>query len=276
MILADAHVHIYDCFDLEKFLDAAYSNFQTQAYRLGYGDNFTPILLLTETSKDFWFNRLRENADDRKTHKERAVQNWEFHHTCESVSFSAISGNSKSLIIIAGCQIETKEGLEVLALCTTNRFRSGTPIIDLIREVKKTDGIPVIPWGFGKWLGKRGKILNNFLKTQKDSMIFLGDNSGRPSFLPFPHHFKVAKKNGINILRGSDPLPFATEYGRAGSFGFFLHEKISTTYPAESLKQIFMKPKLKIQSYGNFENPFRFLCNQLNMQIKKQYSKYKV
>jgi len=29
MIIADAHVHIYDCFDLDKFLDTAYSNFKS-------------------------------------------------------------------------------------------------------------------------------------------------------------------------------------------------------------------------------------------------------
>lgn len=275
MILADAHVHIYDCFKLEKFLDAAYSNFQSIANRLGCADKFTPILLLTETAKDFWFNRLREYVDDDSTNNGRAVKKWEFHHTGESVSLFAKSGKSKDLIIIAGRQIETAEGLEVLALSTTSNFRSGIPIIDLIKEVKKDDAIPVIPWGFGKWLGKRGKILNNFMKTHKDSKIFFGDNSGRPSFLPFPHHFKVAKKNGIHILPGTDPLPFATEYDRVGSVGFLLEEKISKTYPAKSLKKILMQSKLRVQSYGDFENPFRFFRNQLKMQIKKQYSKHK-
>lgn len=275
MILADAHVHIYDCFDVEKFLDAAYSNFHSKANQLGYGDKFIPILLLTETAKDFWFNRLSKLADGKNTNRFKEVKKWKFYYTGETVSLFARSGNSKDLIIIAGRQVETAEGLEVLALSTTSNFGSGIPIIDLIKEVKKDDAIPVIPWGFGKWLGKRGKILNNFIKTHKDSKIFLGDNSGRPSFLPFPHHFKIAKRNGIHILPGSDPLPFNTEYHRVGSFGFLLEEKISKSYPAKGLKQILMKPKLRLQSYGDFENPFRFLRNQLKMQIKKQYSKYK-
>jgi len=273
MILVDAHVHIYDCFDLEKFLDAAYSNFQSQADRLGQGDNFIPILLLAETAKDCWFNRLREYADGKNTHRDRAIQKWEFHLTDERLSLFARSRNSKSLIIIAGRQVETAEGLEVLALSTTGSFKLGIPIINLIKEVKKQDAIPVIPWGFGKWLGRRGKILNNYMKTHKNSKVFLGDNSGRPSFLPFPHHFKIAKKNGIPILPGSDPLPFETEYGRVGSFGFLLEEKISKTCPAKSLKQILVHSKLRAQSYGDFENPFRFFRNQIKMQIKKQYSK---
>jgi hypothetical protein len=272
MIFADAHVHIYDCFDLEKFLSAAYANFQSAATRLYQSNGFTSILLLTETEKDFWFERLRDYAN--RNSKNRALKKWRFQHTGERVSLTASFSNSKNLIIIAGRQIETAEGLEVLALFTTNNFKSGIPIIDLVREVKKYDGIPVIPWGFGKWLGKRGKILDNFMEKYKDSKIFLGDNGGRPSVLPFPHHFKVAKRNGISILPGSDSLPFTTEYHRAGSFGFILEEEISTIYPAESLKQILMGSKLRIQSYGDFENPFRFFRNQLKMQIKKQYLKY--
>ena len=192
MILADAHVHIYDCFDLEKFLDAAYSNFQSQADRLGQGDNFIPVLLLAETAKDCWFNRLREYADGKNTHRDRAIQKWEFHLTGERLSLFARSGNSKSLIIIAGRQVETAEGLEVLALSTTVSFRPGIPIIDLIKEVKKHDAIPVIPWGFGKWLGRRGSVLKRLLKLAKNSDFFLGENGGRPNITLSPSHFKIA------------------------------------------------------------------------------------
>jgi hypothetical protein len=273
MILVDAHVHIYDCFNLERFLDAAYSNFRSEADRSGLGDKFTPILLLTETSKDFWFNRLREYADGRKKHNDRLTQKWDFHQKSESVSIFASSGNCKELIIIAGRQIETAEGLEVLALSTLRRFNSGIPIIDLIREVKKCDAIPVIPWGFGKWLGRRGKILDNLIETCKDLKIFLGDNGGRPPVLPIPRHFDIARRYGIRILPGSDPLQFRTEYNRAGSFGFLLEDNVSATKPAESLNQILMTPGKKLQAYGSLENPFRFFRNQLKMQIKKRFSK---
>lgn len=272
MVLIDAHVHIHDCFDLERFLDSAYSNFRFEADRLGLDDKFVPVLLLTETTKDFWFDRLKEFADDRKN-RNKPTQKWDFHHTNERLSIFARSGDSKYLIIIGGRQVETAEGLEVLALCTLDNFKPGFPIIDLIEDVKKNDAIPVIPWGFGKWLGIRGKILDDLIKAHKDLKISLGDNSGRLAVLPFPQHFKAAKRNGIHILPGSDPLPFTTEYGRAGSFGFLLEDEISETHPAENLKQILSQSELKIQPYGDLERPFRFFRNQLKMQIKKQYSK---
>jgi hypothetical protein len=46
MILVDAHVHIYGCFDLEKFFNAANFNFKSVAERLGHGNEFSGILLL--------------------------------------------------------------------------------------------------------------------------------------------------------------------------------------------------------------------------------------
>jgi hypothetical protein len=46
MILVDAHVHIYDCFDLETFLDSALGNFKAEALRLEQGNGSTAILNL--------------------------------------------------------------------------------------------------------------------------------------------------------------------------------------------------------------------------------------
>ena len=112
MILVDAHVHIYDCFDLEKFLDAAYSNFQSIADRLGHGDNFTPILLLAETAKDYWFDRLREYADGKNTYKDSAIKKWEFHHTGESVSLLPDPGIPKVLLLSQAARLKQQKDLK--------------------------------------------------------------------------------------------------------------------------------------------------------------------
>ena len=268
MIIVDAHVHIYDCFDLDKFLDAAYSNFKSEADRLGVGDKFTPVLLLAEAEGNCWFDRLREYADGRNTYKDTATQKWAFHHTGENESLTASSGNSKELLIIAGRQVETAEGLEVLALFTTASFRPDNPIVDLIKEIRKHDAIPVIPWGFGKWLGRRGSVLNNLMKIQKDLKFYLGDNSGRPSFLCLPHQFKIAKNNGIHILPGSDPLPFANEFRQVGKFGLIIHETLSIDKPGKVLKQILLNPIYNFLPYGHLERPFRFFHNQFNMLFR--------
>jgi hypothetical protein len=268
MILVDAHVHIYDCFDLEKFLDAAYSNFQSEADRLGHGNKFTPILLLAETQQNCWFDRLREFADGRNIHKDRATQKWEFHHTSESVSLNARSGNSKCLIIVAGRQVETAEGLEVLALFTTGSFRPDIPIIDLIKEVKKHDALPVIPWGFGKWLGRRGLVLKRLLKAAKSSDFFLGENGGRPNITLRPSHFKIAEKRGVRILPGTDSLPIESEFLRVASFGFSLNESCSEDKPARDLKKMLLDLSTEFTPYGKLEGLYPFLRNQIAVRLR--------
>jgi hypothetical protein len=272
MIIVDAHVHIHDCFDLEKFFHSAHTNFKFEAERIGHSNDFTGILLLVETRNENWFHRLADFADGKSIPNNKQTGTWAFYRTKEACSLCVKYQEAKKVFLIAGRQVETAEGLEVLALCTIDNFEDGTPMIESIELIKKAGGIPVIPWGFGKWVGKRGKMLTDFLKTLKDSEVFLGDNSGRPIFMPLPVHFQFAKKKGIHILPGSDPLPFATEYNRGGSFGFILPGIISEDYPARDLKRALLKPNLSIKSYGDLENIFRFFRNQIKMQLKKRLS----
>jgi hypothetical protein len=270
LILVDSHVHIYDCFDLEKFFDSAYANFKSAAEQFDHSNKFTGILLLTETSVDNWFRHLSDYAEGKNIPLIKKKYKWKIRHTSENNSLIVESEGSKKLLLIAGRQIATSEGLEILALSTVDNFKDGNPIKKLIADIKDKDGIPVIPWGFGKWLGRRGKILSDLMMEAEHNNFCLGDNGGRPKFLATPFHFKLAKKKGIRIFPGSDPLPFKAEYSRAGSYGFSIFESISFNYPWRDLKNILNKSELFINSYGSFENPFRFLHNQIAMQIRKR------
>ena len=107
----------------------------------------------------------------------KAIGNWAFHRTHEDCSLYAQSKNSQGLFLIAGRQIVTAENLEVLALATANDFRDGSPMEELIEAVKESGGIPAIPWGPGKWMGRRGVFLRNLLERAKDPGLFLGDRT---------------------------------------------------------------------------------------------------
>jgi hypothetical protein len=265
MILVDAHVHIYDCFDLQKFLDSAFENFAVAAARYGHVDNFTALLLLTETSKENWFQRFVEYARNKQSEG-----HWTFHLIHETCSIWAQRDASQGLFLIAGSQIVTEEDLEVLALLTDKQFGDGSPIDEVIRTVKEHGALPVIPWGFGKWTGKRGSILRHLLKAARNSELFLGDNGGRPSFSLNPSHFKIAESRGIRILPGSDSLPFPLESRRPGSFGFSIEASITHERPAKEIKRILLDPTTRPRAYGVLENPLRFLRNQFAMQIMKR------
>ena len=272
MILVDAHVHIYDCFDLEKFFNSAYSNFKNEAVRSYHGGNFIGILLLAETANENWFNHLSSWADGGSLPGHKDTGDWRFYRTDECCSLHAQSEDNRELFIIAGRQFVTFEGLEVLSLASTNSFSAGLPINKLIANVRDTGGIPVIPWGVGKWMGRRGTILNQLIEGAEDTGLFLGDNSGRPNFWPRPKLFKKGELKDIHVLPGSDALPLANEYNRVGKFGVAVHGKLLPDYPAKNLKRILLNFTDHLQPYGRLDRALRFFRNQLNIRLRKLFS----
>lgn len=275
MILVDAHVHIYDCFDLETFLDSALKNFKAEAVRYGQEDSFTALLLLTETARENWFHRLAGYAGNKSGTGTRSIGYWTFHRTNENCSLYARRRDDQELFLIAGRQIVTAEHLEVLALATAKDFRDGFPMEELIEAVKENGGIPAIPWGPGKWMGRRGVFLRNLLERAKDPGLFLGDNGNRPSFWRRPPHFSLAETKGIRVLPGTDPLPFPSKSRCPGSFGFSLQGSITSEHPARDLKRILADQTTCPKAYGHLEHPWRFFRNQLAMQIIKHLRKAK-
>lgn len=273
MIFIDSHVHIYGCFSLKAFLDSALTNFEDEACLHTPGRTFSACLLLTEGARDNWFSRLKNFANKGLKIGNQAKHQWVFHFTRESSSLLARRGGVQELYLMAGRQIITSEELEVLALITERQFEDGKPLKVVIECVKESGGIPVIPWGFGKWMGRRGKVLERRMKESSTHDCFLGDNGGRPSFLPRPTHFNLAESLGIKILPGSDPLPFASEFWRPGSFGFSVEGSITPNLPASDLKRILLNQKTSIRAYGKLEHPFRFCRNQIKMQFNKQLQK---
>ena len=268
MLLVDAHVHIYDCFNLKTFFDSAYCNFKTHADRFGHGDDFTGILLLAETARDNWFHNLSSYAEGHGLPGNRQTGPWRFHHTAEAESLCARSDDNRKLFLIAGRQVVAAEGLEVLALAGTGTFSDGTLINELIESVLEKDEVPVIPWGVGKWVGKRGTVVRSLLETGNKDIIFLGDNSGRPIFWPRPGLFKKGDSKGFRILPGSDPLPFADECHRVGNFGFMILWTLSLENPAKDLKQFLLNSTEYLRPYGRLERPLRFFHNQINLRLR--------
>ena len=275
MILVDSHVHIHGCFKLQVFLDSALANFMEEAGRCGHENDFTAFLLLTESKGENWFHRLKGGLQDRENGEDKIVNNWTFHPTREIYSLLARSLNGREIFMVAGRQILTRENLEVLALATTELFEDGNPLLEVIRAVRERGGIPVIPWGAGKWTGKRGEILKNLIEGAGDSSLFLGDNGGRPAILPRPRLFRLAEERGIRVLPGSDPLPFPSEVRRAGSFGLAIANMVNSEDPAEELKRILLDPKTPFRAYGRLEILHRFLRKQIAMQIKKRRNRVK-
>jgi hypothetical protein len=260
-ILVDAHVHVYDCFDIDDLLSAALRNFKHAAANMGLADNFTGVLLLSETSRDNWFSQASTAG---------RLKCWRIEPVQENLVMQAELLNNtteKNIIyIMAGRQIATAEGIELLALITGRSFEDGLSVEDSLTAVREQDAIPVLPWAVGKWLGKRGKILSGLLKAEAGSDLCIGDNSGRPVFWHNPSHFKQARALAMPLLSGSDPLPLAGEAERVGRFGFSLQGELGPSQPATDLKCLLREKGLKVKAYGRLENPWNFVTNQIRLR----------
>ena len=249
-------------------LDSAFLNFKNAASSFNDNLPFVGVLFLTEDHNQNWFVKHSSKGSSGKSISK--LKSWNIRSTQEECALIVEKNSYERIFIIAGKQINTLESLEVLALATTKQIPNGNPIRETISEILSVGGIPVLPWGFGKWLGKRGKVISQILNESKQSRnIFLGDNGGRPSFWRNPSHFKQAEKLRIQILPGSDPLPFEWEIRRLGSYGFSFCGSLNLDYPTKDLKKIILNPENRLQTYGELENFFNFVKNQVLIQVRK-------
>ena len=261
-IFVDPHVHIHSCFPLHKFFDAACVNFAAQAYEHDITE-FGGVLLLAESQGDDWFNWLAKMADEGEPIRNGCWEAWTVCRTEEKSALILRSDRGDELVLVAGRQIVTREKLEVSALLTETVFPDGARLTTTVEAIRNSGGLPMVPWGVSTWRGEPGKILLKFLSSQRSEEFFLGDNSGRPRFLPYPEQFIQAEQQGVRILPGSDPLPIRSEYWRPGSAGFSIAAEIGEHTPAEDLKQLMQDPTVRITPYHSPETLFRFTRNFL-------------
>jgi hypothetical protein len=271
MILVDAHVHIYSNYRIDKFFEAAFKNFRRVSKNYGDSKKNVGILCLAEGKNESFFQDLQEFAGGKGFIDRSILLKKSIKRTKENISLRVTSGQEDNIILIAGRQTVSQENIEVLALGSLKIFSEGHSIGKLIADIVAMGAIPVIPWGFGKWFAKRGKILKDIFENDEISRIFVGDNGNRPNFYPKPSLINLAEKMKIKNIPGSDPLPFADEYRRPGSYGFSIKGSLNFLEPWKYLKKKLLDPDTTFEYFGELESPLRFLRNQLKMQWLKLF-----
>lgn len=275
LILCDAHVHIHECFNPLLLIDAAVENFSRVTHYY-YGDRpFVGVLLLTEGEREHGFERFLELRNAGRQPEGAQHDDWSIESTEEDASLILKEPRNQRIILISGRQVLTRENMEVLAIGTRQTFEQSKSIDDLIARVHDAGALPVIPWGFGKWMGKRGKHVQRLIEQPNRPFFFLGDNANRPALWPYPALFNMAIQEGIRNLPGSDPLPFHSENKRAGCFGFMLQSSLDESTPFQSLKTKLTDPRTVIEPFGRGESPYRFIRNQVAMQYVKRAKKHR-
>jgi hypothetical protein len=262
-VLADWHVHFHGCFELGAFLDAALDNFRAGAAELGVGADPAGALFLAEARRDRYFRSFvalagREQGGD-----------WSFRATDEETSLLAVHRHGQRLVVIAGRQIATREGLEVLALNSVRETPDGLGFDEALATARADGALAVVPWGFGKWWFRRGRIVARHLEAASGPPFYLGDNAGRPRIAPAPRLFGRARARGIWVLPGTDPLPFRSQMGKVARYGCALDGPIDDRRPAASLLRSVRERATQPACYGRLEGLGAFCAFQVAMLARK-------
>ena len=256
--LVDAHVHLYRLFNPLDIVEAASTNFARLASELDLGSNAPGFLLLTQTESEPPPIEVFAGLP----------QKWQ-HTVIDDLGTLLIKHESHpDLYIVPGWQVITREGLEVLALASKHIPPSNRSAAETLGAVQRADGLPVLPWGIGKWTGSRESEIRRLIEEAEFTNVFFGDISGRLNLLSRPHLLSMAETAGHKVLAGTDPLPLAGEAQKIGRFGF--GAQFDPDQPVESLKAWLQSESKTPQAAGKTETLTRFLKLQLTIQIKKR------
>jgi hypothetical protein len=261
MTLVDAHVHVYPQFSAGTLLASAHRNFLHYA-RAAEGGAWQGVLLLAETSTCDWFVRTRESAQG------PAIDGWRVTTLPDDeTSLLVIGPQQQRIFVVAGRQINTREGIEVLTLASTVRIADAQSLEETLRLGLEAGSVVVLPWGAGKWLGRRARLVAQALQQWGD-MVFTGDNGGRPWIWPRPALFAAGEGRGRPVLPGTDPLPLAGREHRVGAHGFMLRGSLRDSQPGLDLRgRLVDASSLALQPFGCRETLRGFVRDQIELRL---------
>lgn len=179
------------------------------------------------------------------------------------------------LTVFKGQQMNTKEGLEVIVYGSEGTIPDHRDLA--YYQDLSSDFIVTLPWGVGKWLGKRGKFVRAFhqhslelsrLAPDKPAYFFLGDNGGRPwwwreSLLQDEQMF------GRHAMSGSDALPTSTYQARLGTYGDLYCANVNTF---NVWRHCLLESDKYVGSFGKLNSNFSFWHEQISIRLSKPAS----
>jgi hypothetical protein len=259
-LMVDGHVHFHACYEPARFFEGAARRFGRAAAELGLPADTPGCLCFTEAAGDQFFRAFAGGRLE-------PGGGWSIAATSEPESLLARRGeDGRSVFLLAGRQIVTKEGLEVLALGTRDDFPERRSTLETLAAVRRAGAQPGIPWGFGKWWLGRGALVRRIVESAQPGELFLGDNGGRPRRAREHPIFALARDRGIPVLPGSDPLPFARANASAGRTGFLLRG-FDPEKPAASVLARVRELAGSPPRFGRGEGLPAFCRDQIAMQL---------
>ncbi|MCK0168481.1 hypothetical protein MWU52_13025 [Jannaschia sp. S6380] len=244
----DGHVHLYPRMDAARLFAAAARNLRRIAPAAQ-----DRALLLTETARDDAFRALSRGRV--------RPEGWAVERLPQDPAALRLShGTLGTLLLVAGRQVVTAERIEVLAIGTDASFDDGQSADETLRRIAAAGCPAILPWGLGKWIGRRGRLVEDLLDRHGPA-VRPGDNAGRPVGWPRPGPFR-----GRAVLPGTDPLPIPGAEEEAGRYGLLLSGRLDAARPAADLVQRLSLPSLSVKAIGRRQNMARVAARQIALR----------
>ena len=135
------------------------------------------------------------------------------------------------------------------------------PAEGLLEGALAAGAAAVLPWGLGKWLGRRGRQVARLARDDRfraHPLFFLGDIAQRP--WPWPEPALFAEQR---VLPGSDPLAVAGAERRVGRYGFRIDAPFDPGAPTRTLLEA-LSARTPLHRYGRRESWISTLREQLS------------
>lgn len=262
-IAADFHLHFYRSYDEKKFWPALCANLARGVFPAAAAASpLERVALLTEAAGYDMFSLWAARGGPRP-------DPYEFKPTSEAHALALCRNGERLLLVIRGRQIVTRERLEVLTAGPSPAIPDGRPLAAVVDELTAAGALAIIPWGAGKWLGRRGRLVQETAARLDAPTFFLADNPARPWFWPAPRFFRSQGERGRAVLRGSDPLPLGGEEKRAGAYASLLEGDFDPDRPLASLKAILTKGGT-VRALGRQDGLVGFFWRQARLRCCKK------
>lgn len=262
--LVDGHVHLHRCHDIEAALDAAVRNLELARTALGLPVEVERFLWLVEDPAEGSSVRLNALSHHGK--------HWQVEFVDSVTLRLSRTEDGEQLIVVLGRQIPTSDNLEVLVVGTAESLRAGRSQTEAIEEGLEREALVMLPWGFGKWTGQRGRAVSRAYDRYASEGLFLADTGARSSFLKPPGVFARSAADAHPVLVGSDPFPFKDQLRALGTHGFVV-EDLPRQPTWRDLHGAIRSLHGQPRRFGRPLRPDMFARLQIKMQLRKRRSR---
>lgn len=263
LLAVDGHVHLHPGVDLGRAFDAALEHARRASGERFPIDPGGIVLCLVDPEQGARFSALRSRS------KGEDLGDWRLRSTEERGSLLAERDDGARAAVVAGRQVRTADGFEVLLLASTGSLPAGEPLETTVRRGASRDDVVVVAWGFGKWWFRRGNRLRSLLRSPVRDRVFIGDNAGRLACGPHLGLLREARRRSVPILPGSDPLPLPGHEQRVGQYGFLVSRFDLSRRPAAMLRSRIRSLEGQPRRYGSLDPPHRALLSQLQLRLPR-------